>query len=404
MFTWPLLLLAIVGLASSTGFLVLVIAAAIRFRKRRTSSATGDAVLPAVTLLKPLCGLEPNLEANLESFFAQDYPEFEIIFGTRDGRDPALEIVRFLQRKYPSVPVKIIYSGEPDRPNAKVCSLEKMCKRAKYGYLIISDSDVEVRSNYIREVARPLLDTKVGLVWCIYRGVPTGGLWSALEALGMSVEMVSGVIVADMLAGMTFALGPTMAVRREVLDEVGGMAALADYCADDYVLGNEVHRAGYEVVMSPHVIDHVVMNRSSASSMLHQLRWAKSTKFSRPSGHFGSVLTFAMPFGLLGGLAAWIDGMPMLAMGLLAVAFVNRMILSITAGYGAIKDVRALRFCWLYPVRDLMAFGFWCGSYFGDTVDWRGEKYRVLRGGKMVRVGVETASRESEAVTVNDLS
>jgi ceramide glucosyltransferase len=404
MFTWPLLLLAIVGLASSTGFLVLVIAAAIRFRKRRTCAAMANADLPPVTLLKPLCGLEPNLEANLESFFTQDYPEFEITFGTRDGCDPALEIVRFLQRKYPSVPVKIVYSGEPDRPNAKVCSLEKMCKRAKHGYLIISDSDVEVRSNYIREVVRPLLDRKVGLVWCLYRGVPTGGLWSALEALGMSVEMVSGVIVADMLAGMTFALGPTMAVRREVLDEVGGMAALADYCADDYVLGNEVHLAGYEVVMSPHVIDHVVMNRSLVSSMLHQLRWAKSTKFSRPSGHFGSVLTFAMPYGLLGGLAAGIAGMPTLAVGLLAGAFVNRMVLAIAAGYGAVKDVRALRCCWLYPVRDLIAFGFWCGSYFGDTVDWRGEKYRVLRGGKMVRVRGETASRESEAVTVNDLS
>jgi ceramide glucosyltransferase len=111
-----------------------------------------------------------------------------------------------------------------------------------------------------------------------------------------------------------------------------------------------------------------------------------------------------MPFGLLGGLAAWIAGMPMLAAGLFAGAFVNRMVLSIAAGYGAVKDVRALRYCWLYPVRDLMAFGFWCASYFGHTVDWRGEKYRVLRGGKMVRVGAETASPESEAVTVNDLS
>jgi ceramide glucosyltransferase len=404
MLTWPILLLAIVGLASSSAFVVLVIVAAIRFRRPTHSSATADAELPPVTLLKPLCGLEPNLEDNLESFFAQDYPEFEIIFGTRDRRDPALDIVRSLQQKYPSVPVKIVYSGEPDRPNAKICSLEKMHKRAKYEYLIISDSDVEVRPNYIREVVGPFSKPNVGLVWCIYRGLPTGGLWSGLEALGMSVEMVSGVIVADMLAGMTFALGPTMAVRREVLEEIGGMAMLADYCADDYVLGNEVHRAGYEVVMSPHVIDHVVMNRSFASSMLHQLRWTKSTRFSRPSGHFGSVLTYAMPFGLLGGLAAWAARMPMVALGLVAWAFVNRMVLSIVAGYGVVKDVRALRCCWLYPLRDLMAFGFWCGSYFGDVVDWRGEKYRVLRGGRMIRVSVETAAPESEAVTVNDLS
>jgi ceramide glucosyltransferase len=405
MLTWSLLSLAILGLVSSTGFLVLVMIAAVRFRLRAPSPAMDDTQLPPVTLLKPLCGLEPNLEANLASFFDQDYPGFEIIFGTRDGQDPALDIVRSLQRKYPAVPVKIVYSGEPDRPNAKVCSLEKMYARASYEYLVISDSDVEVAPNYIREVVGPLLDPEVGLVSCIYRGLPTGGLWSRLEALGMSVEMTSGVIVADMLAGMTFALGPTMAVRREVLDEIGGMPALADYCADDYVLGHEVHRAGYKVVMPKHVIDHVVMNRSFVTSMLHQLRWTKSTRFSRPAGHLGSVLTYAMPFGVLGGMVALIAGMPMLAVALLGWAVANRMVMSIATGYAVVGDVRALQYCWLYPLRDLMGFAFWCGSYVGDTVDWRGEKYRLVYGGKMLKIGgAEARTPESEAVTVNDLS
>ncbi len=138
------------------------------------------------------------------------------------------------------------------------------------------------------------------MVTCLYRGRPTGGIWSKLEALGMSVEMTSGAIVANLLEGMKFALGPTMAIRRDALDAVGGFEPLADYCADDYVLGREVAESGRQVVMSQHVIDHVVINRSFAESMRHQIRWMKSTRFSRCAGHAGTALTFAMPFGILG--------------------------------------------------------------------------------------------------------
>jgi ceramide glucosyltransferase len=203
---------------------------------------------------------------------------------------------------------------------------------------------------------------------------------------------------------MTFALGPTMAIRREVLDAVGGMQTLEDYCADDYVLGHEVHRAGRTVFLSEHVIDHVVMNRSFKSSMLHQLRWMKSTRFSRPAGHFSSVLTFAMPFGILGALAAYLGDMPVLAGSLFGWAVLNRIIMALVAGYGVVGDRRALRYCWLYPLRDLLGFGIWCGSYLGDTVDWRGEKFRVVRGGKMLSIGSKAGQSESTAVAVNDLS
>jgi ceramide glucosyltransferase len=403
MFTWLLLICAIAGLVCCTGFLVLIILAAIKFRRRPALPPVSGS-LPGVTLLKPLCGLEPNIEANLASFFHQDYPDFEIIFGTRDDKDPALAVVRSIQQRFPQVRVKFAYSGEPDRPNAKVCSLEKMYQQSSYDYLIISDSDVHVTPSYIREVVRPMLEPNVGMVSCIYRGFPTGGLWSRLEALGMSVEMTSGVIVADLLAGMTFALGPTMAIRREALDAVGGMSPLVDYCADDYVLGNEVHLSGRKVVLSSYIVDHVVMNRSFKSSMLHQLRWMKSTRFSRPSGHFGTVLTFAMPFGILGAIAGLLADKPVLAASLLGYALLNRVIMSIAAGFGVVGDRRALRDCWLYPLRDLMGFFFWCGSYFGDTIDWRGERYRLVRNGKMVRVGGETTAKESPPVTVNNLS
>jgi ceramide glucosyltransferase len=270
--TGILLLSALAGLISCTGFLVLLAIAAVRFRRRPRPLACTSG-LPPVSLLKPLCGPEPGLETNLASFFAQDYPSFEIIFGTRNSHDPALQVVRAVHKCYPQVPVKFVFSGEPDRPNAKVCSLQKMCAQASSDYLVISDSDVRVAPDYLRKVIAPLLDPKVGLVTCLYRGVPTGGIWSRLEALGMSVEMTAGVMVADLLEGMRFALGPSMATRRDVLEAIGGFEILADYCADDYVLGHRIYQSGRRVVLSEHVIDHVVNNRSFLPSILHQLRW-----------------------------------------------------------------------------------------------------------------------------------
>jgi ceramide glucosyltransferase len=399
-----LILFAIIGLVSSTGFLVLLAVAATRFRLRRQPAPIPDSDLPPVTLLKPLCGLEPNLEANLESFFLQDYPKYEIIFGTRNSDDLALKILESVRRRYPEVPVRIVYSGDPDFPNAKVCSLEKMYVKASYDYLVMSDSDVLVTSSYIREVIRPLLDSNVGMVNCIYRGLPTGGLWSRLEALGMSIEMTSGVLVAEMLSGMTFALGPTMALRREVLDAVGGMRMLANYCADDYVLGNEIYRSGRKVVLSSHVIDHVVMNRTLRSSLLHQIRWMKSTRFSRFSGHVGSVLTFAMPWGILGAVAAYFADMQRLAVAIISWAILNRVFMAVIAGWGVVKDPRSLKLAWLYPVRDILGFFYWCASFVGDTIVWRGETYRLQPRGKMIRIVTEGETQESAVVAVNNLS
>jgi len=398
-----LLYVALIGLVCSTGFVVLLAVAAVRFCARRRKERGQPSAFPPVTLLKPLCGMEPNLRANLESFFQQNYPAFEIVFGTRNASDPALNVVRDLQAIYPGIPIKIAFSGEPDRPNAKVCSLEKMYAAAAHDFLVISDSDVHVRPEYIREVVRPLLESSVGLVSCLYEGVPTGGFWSHLEALGMSVEMTSGVVVADLLEGMTFALGPTMATRRDVLNRIGGFGVLAAYCADDYVLGNEIYKAGYTVVLSTHVIEHVVLNRTFKSSMLHQARWMKSSRFSRSAGHIGTVLTFAMPFGILGAIAALVAGLPTVALAVFGFALLNRLALSIIAGWVVVRDRRALTLCWLYPIRDLMGFGFWCASFFGREIIWRNERYRLEPRGLMVRVGLPAEPAASGPVAVDDL-
>ncbi len=382
---WRLLLLvAAAGLVTSTGYLVLVMIASVRFRRIQRHQQDENGAFPPVTLLKPLCGMEPQLEANLISFFEQQYPSFEIIFGARHADDPALEVVRHISSKYPSVAVKIVPTGEPVCPNAKVCSLVKMYAHAAHDYLIISDSDVHVAPNYVAEVVRPLLDPGNGMVTCLYRGVSTGGVWSRLEALGMSVEMTSGAIVANLLEGMKFALGPTMAVRRDALDAVGGFEPLADYCADDYVLGREIAESGRQVVMSHHVIDHVVINRNFTCSMRHQIRWMKSTRFSRRAGHAGTALTFAMPFGLLGLMAAGALHHWTLGVGLFAAAYINRVVMAIVAGWGVVRDRQALRFAWLFPLRGLMGFGFWCASYSGREIEWRGDWYRLEHGGRMV--------------------
>jgi ceramide glucosyltransferase len=383
-----LLFIALTGLLSSAIYLLLALIATLRFHFTPSDTAPSgarDVPLPPVTVLKTLHGMEPLLEQNLESFFRQDYPAFELIFGARSGSDPALRIVDALRRKHPGINTRIILSGEPAYPNAKVYSLGKMIAAASYPYLVITDSDVHVSPDFLKRVVRPLLDSRVGLVTCMYRGVPTGGLWSGLEALGMSVEMSSGVLVAELLEGMKFALGPGMATRKDVLAKLGGIDVLGTYCADDFVLGQLTHAAGKKVLLSRHVIDHVALNRSAQASLLHQVRWMKSTRFSRPLAHLGTVMTFAMPFGLLGMAAGLAGGHGILAFGLLGLAVLNRMVQSALVGWGAVRDPRSVWFCWLYPVRDLLGFFLWCASFWGTEIVWRGERYQLAAGGKMTR-------------------
>ena len=382
-----LLIIAITGLVASTVYLGLVVVAAVRFHAsagRGPALPEGRASLPPITILKPVHGMEPLLEECLESFFLQDYPAYELIFGARSADDPALSVVGSLKRKYSHIPTQIVLSGEPAYPNAKVYLMEKMLPLAAHPPLFITDSDVRVTPDYLRQVVTPMLDPNVGMVTCLYRGVSTGGFWSLLEALGMSIEMSSGVLVANLLEGMKFALGPTMVIRKDVLEGWGGFGILRDYCADDFIMGALTHEAGRKVVLSHHVIDHIVLNRSARQSFLHQIRWMKSSRFSRPAGHIGTGLTFAMPFGLLGLVVGWTSGHWMLGLGLFAAACANRIVQALAVGWGVTRDRYSALFCWLYPVRDVLGFILWCGSFSGSEIYWRGERYRLVSGGRMV--------------------
>jgi ceramide glucosyltransferase len=338
--------------------------------------------------------MEERLEQNLESFFQQDYPDFEIIMGARNGDDPAIALTEKLRVRYPQVKSRIVISGPPAWPNAKVFTLDKMIPLSRNDFFVISDSDVRVEPDFLRNVIPPLVfqeivdqkpgEPKLGLVTCLYRGDPAADFWSLLEALGMSVEMPSGVVVADMLEGIRFALGPAVAFRRDALEGIGGIAATADYYSDDYVLGNKIWAAGYKVIFSHHFVYHVLTPRPLLRTLGDQLRWMKSTRHSRPWGHVGTGLTFAMPFGVLAFIAAAALGNLPLAVALLAIAFLNRMIQSVAVGWGLLRDPRALRLCWLYPLRDFQGFVVWAASYLSRDFYWRGEMYRFIAGGKIV--------------------
>ena len=384
-----LLGLAVLGLVTSTVFAGMVLAAVPGYlHRRRLALALLHArpgYMPPLTLLKPLHGAEPGLEGHLKTFFEQDYPEFEILFCARSADDAGLETARRVAAQYPQVPAKFLSTGgQPETINAKAASMETMEAVAAHEILVISDSDVRVTPDYLRAVALPFADERVGAMCCVYRGVAAeGGLWARLEAVGMSVEMTSGVLAARAMEGMQFVLGPTMAFRRETIRRMGGFRVTADYCADDFILGNETYKLGQTVVLSHQAIDHMVINSSLVASLKHQTRWMKSTRFSRPAGHFGTVLTFSMPFGLLGCLAGALLGHPWWGLGLLAWSVATRLALAIAVGRGVVRDTSWFGLLVLYPLRDLMGFGFWMASYWGNRILWRGQVFELLPGGKM---------------------
>jgi ceramide glucosyltransferase len=383
---YSLLAIGIFGLITSTVFTVMVLAGARQHIRNGETAGPGTDFTPPLSLLKPLHGAEPGLEANLTTFFEQDYPpsDFEILFCARTEDDEGLSIARRVAARFPQVTAHFLLTGEPRYINAKVHSLEVMTAAANYSILGISDSDVRVGPGYLRALAAPFADPEVGAMTCLYRGVAIeGGLWARLESVGMSVEMTAGVLVANMLEGMRFVLGPTMAIRRECVETMGGMGVLGELCSDDYILGNQVFLQGRTVKLSHYAIDHIVIHSSFVESLSHQARWMKSTRFSRPKGHLGTALTFSTPFGLLAFAAAWALGHPLLGCALLAWSVVTRWAIAWAAGTKVVGGQSVLNLFILYPIRDLMGFGFWAASYFSSKIVWRGRVYQLLPGGRM---------------------
>lgn len=391
--------ISLLGLFASTVFTVLAMVATLRFRFERNRNEQNAEILPPLSLFKPVHGDEPGLEAHLESFFRQDYPTYEILFCARSEHDPGLLTARRVAARYPHISTRFLSTGEPQYINAKVASLEVMEAAAAYDIYVISDSDVHVAPDYLRSVAQPFANKKVGALTCLYRGEARPGVWGQLEAVGMSIEMSAGVLVANMLEGMQFLLGPTMAVRRQCVHAIGGFGTLGSYCADDFVLGKLVAESGYKVVLSQHVIDHVIVNEGFVETQKHQIRWMRSTRFSRPKGHFGTSLTFSMPFGVLALIAALALHLPTTALLLFGYAVAARMLLALVIGGLAVRDRILLRTVLLYPFRDLLGFAYWAASYWSDTVLWRGREFRLTQDGLMTPATVSVGEEEPAVST-----
>ena len=377
------------GTVTSTIYCLMVVAASARFwmRKRREDHAEAT-FFPPVSLLKPLHGTEPGMERNLETFFEQEYPEFELLFCARHETDEGLRLARKVGERYPQVDAKYVTCGEPlpQFHNAKVFSLQKLDSEARNDLLITSDADVRVTKDYLRRMVQYLSDPRLGLAFCVYLGATDkgkdAGFSSQLDAVGKSVEMTSGVLVADMLEGTKFALGATMAVRKESFRKVGGFEELGQFYADDFVLGNRLAEQGTGVLLATHVIRLMVQDTPFWLSLRNQLRWMQSTRRSRPWGHFGSGLTFAIPFGFVGLGWGLLSGHVLLGVAWLAGMVVNRwlqagMVLRVMGDIGWIRGML------IYPLRDLLGSVLWAGSYGGDRFYYRGKIYKLKEGGRV---------------------
>jgi ceramide glucosyltransferase len=326
-----------------------------------------------ISILKPLSGLDLDLESNLRTFFEQDYPAFEILFAVRSLGDPAVGIVSRLQAEYPDVPSRIVITGEPPYPNAKVYSLDHMLVAAANDLVVMSDSDIRVTADMLRCVAAEFQDSTLGVATCPYRAVPGTSLWSRLEATGMNTDFWGGALVARMLEGMRFAVGPTIVARRRVLQAIGGFARVKDYLAEDFVIGKFAADAGHGVILSSYVIEHHIGSTTLRQNVAHRLRWARSTRRSRRVGYLGQLFTMPVPLALLvcAASAAWWPVLPL--------ALVIR---SAAAYMVSARALRARINWWLLPVEDLFGFCFWIAGFFGNTIAWRGRHYRLFSDGK----------------------
>jgi ceramide glucosyltransferase len=378
---------ALVGSVTSSIYCGMVLAAAVRFgvRRRREMHAPLN-FLPALSVLKPLHGTEPGMERNFETFFEQQYPEFELLFCARHESDAGLQLARRVGARYPHVKAQYLTCGEPMPKfhNAKVYSLARLDAAAAQDLYITSDADVRVAPDYLQHMVQYLRDPHVGLASCVYLGTAhhDAGFASRLDAVGKSVEMTSGVLVADMLEGTKFALGATMAVRRKSFQDVGGFNELGQFYADDFVLGNRLANQGTGVLLATHVIRLMVQDSPFWLSFRNQLRWMQSTRRSRPLGHLGTGLTFAMPFGLFALLWGLLSGHAFIGLLWFAAAIVNRW-LQAGAVLGVMGDTQWLSNTAMYPLRDTLGSILWLASYGGENFYYRGKIYKLKEGGRV---------------------
>jgi ceramide glucosyltransferase len=327
-----------------------------------------------LSVLKPVHGRDPRFYEAIFSHAAQQYPEFEILFGLTDPADAAIADIERLQREFPERRIEIVIV-ETDAPNAKVGVLAELARRARYPLLLVNDSDIVVDPGYFQAVTTPLSDAGIGLVTCLYRA-DSESLASRCEALGVATEFTPSVLVARLLGQAEFALGSTMVFRAEALRGIGGFEAIAQFLADDYQLGSHIRALGYRIEFAPVVVETDLGGESWGQTWRHQLRWARTIRVSRPAGYCGYGVTHATVWALVAFAAGqWWAGA--LALGL-------RMTAGLLVGAGILRDRRVAPFFWMIPLRDLFGFAVWLGGIFGQHVQWRDRRLELHSDGRIL--------------------
>jgi ceramide glucosyltransferase len=350
--------------------IVACVAASMRIRPLRL---TARDPLP-VTILKPLCGAEPETYECLRSFCDQAYPEFQVVFGVCDSNDPALGIVHRLQREFPLRDLAVAIDRRQHGSNRKVSNLINMMPLARHEFLVLSDSDVKVERDYLAKVVAPLHDDGVGIVTCAYRGRPRQGLWSLLGASFINEWFMPSVRVAAMAGSRSFAFGSTIAIRRHALASIGGFMSIANQLADDYRLGELTRRRGLRTVLSEAVVEVCVTEPSFGDLVRHELRWLRTIRALRPMGYGFTFVTFGVPVAAFGALLA---GGAAPVVGMLAITALARVMLHLSVRQRG-SSARQLA---VLPLRDALSLALWTWSFVTRRVQWREVRYRVTRDG-----------------------
>ena len=368
------------GYAVVVASLVYSAVALLRVALFRSKSPIPARFVPPITVLKPVCGLEPRLYENLRSFCAQDYPEFQILFGVRERNDPAIPVIERLIREFPERGAALVIDPRVIGSNYKISNLANMIGRARHDYLAISDADCKVGRSYLAEVAAVFADPKVGATTCLYRATPSGNrLADRLGAMFINEWFLPSVLVALMSEPLEYCFGATMAVRRTALEAIGGIEALACYLADDHMLGRLVAASGYRVALARHIVEITINEPSLKSLFRHELRWARTMRAVRPRGYALSFVTDALPIAMLVALATGLRSSGLILVG---VALVLRVLMHFAAR--ATFGSEGFLWPWLVPLRDVLTFAVRAASFVGRRVEWRQQKFSVQSDGQMV--------------------
>jgi ceramide glucosyltransferase len=350
---------------------------------------------PPVSLLKPVRGVDFASYENYSSFCRQDYPEYEILFAVNDAADPAVPLIHRLIGEFPDRPIRLLIGAEDLGANRKVNKLARLSTEAQHEILVLTDGDVRVSPNYLREVVAPFVEESTGAVTSFYRGIAERNLGAELEAIGASSDFFAGVLMAEWTEGINFALGASIVTTKRWLSKIGGFESIAGMLADDYELGVRIAQAGGRVLLSRETVWTMYPAQSARNFWNHQLRWARTVRLCRPLSYFGLIFTLGLPWTVLAALVAptkWIAAAYLLAY------LVLRHVMAWTVGVWGVGDDVLRRKLWLVPMRDALYSAVWVASFASNRITWGGREFSMHKG-KMVPVSASAAADSTPATS-----